>query len=118
MYMIWEPQEIIFKVMDLDRVRSFYKAVLQLRIIEEEKDEYVYFDLGTAKLKLEYERYLQLPDDFGKANQIIFKVRSTIDILETLNKLNVDYVLDELPDGRHLDIADPEGRIITFISKY
>lgn len=118
MYMVWEPKVIIFRVADYDTVRSFYKAVLLLRILEEEPGQHVEFDLGTAKLRLEYEPRMGLPKDFGKASQIVFQVRSTMDILEALNKLNVDYVQDEFADGKHLDIADPEGRIITFISKY
>lgn len=118
MYMLWEPKVIIFKVSDYEAVRSFYKAVLLLRIIDEEYGEYVEFDLGTSVLRLVYDPNLNLPEYFGKSSQIVFKVRSTVDILDALHKLNVDYALDELPDGRHLDIADPEGRIITFISKY
>lgn len=118
MHMLWEPKEIIFKVNNLDIVRSFYKAVLLLRIIDEEHGEFVTFDLGTAVLRFEFDGNMGLPEDFGKASQIVFKVRNIADILEALHKLNVDYMLDELPNGRHLDIADPEGRVITFLSKY
>ncbi len=118
MYMLWEPKEIIFKVNDLGRVRSFYKAVLLLRILEEEQDKYVIFDLGSALLKFEYGGDMDLPEDFGKASQIVFKIRSVADILEALHKLGVDYTIEDFSDGRQLDIADPEGRIITFLSKY
>lgn len=118
MHMLWEPRIITFKVADFETVKSFYKAVLSLRIIEDEPDLYVTFDLGGIKLRLEHDYRMELPEGFGKSTQLIFSVRSTKDILEVLHKLNVDYMLDELPDGKHLDIADPEGRIITFISKF
>ncbi len=118
MPMLWEPRMITFKVADFENVKSFYKAVLSLRIIEDEPDLFVTFELGGIKLRLEHDYNLKLPENFGISSQIIFSVRSIRDILEVLHKLNVDYMLDELPDGKHLDIVDPEGRMITFISKF
>lgn len=118
MHMLWEPKVMIFKVSDFESVRSFYKAVLLLRIIDEEQGKFVTFDVGHAILKLEYDDELDLPGDFGKATQLVFKVRSLKDMLDALRKLNVDYNLDEFDDGWHLDVADPEGRLMTFISKY
>lgn len=118
MYMVWEPKVIIFRSIDYDAVRSFYKAVLLLRIINEEQGEFVEFDLGSAILRIEHEPRLGLAGDFGRATQIVFNVRSTADIMEALYKLNVEHAKAEMEDGKHLDIADPEGRIITFISKY
>lgn len=118
MPMRWEPTEITFRARDFENVKSFYKAVLALRVIEDEPESYVKFELGTLSLRLERFDDTSLPEDYGKAMQLYFKVRSTRDILEVLNKLNVDYNLQRFSDGVKLDISDPEGRIITFLSKY
>lgn len=114
----WEPASIIFKVGDFDSVKSFYKAVLSLRIVEEEQDRSVTFQLGSLTLRLEKYDLRDLPSDFGRVESITFNVRSVGDLLEVLDKLNVDYSLSEFNGRKHLDIADPEGRVMTFISKF
>lgn len=112
------PAEIVFKAKDFDTVKSFYKAVLSLRVVDDEPESYVKFELGSLILRLEKTDFSDLPDNFGRTTQLYFKVYSIRELVETLNKLNVDYSIERETDGMRLDIEDPEGRMITFLSKY
>ena len=118
MPMLWEPKIITFKVRDYDAVRSFYKAILALRILEEDPNYSVTFELGSLKLRLEKHDLGDLPENFGRSCELVFNVRSTKDIIEVLEKLNVEYSIEAVDDQKLLAMVDPEGRMITLRSKY
>lgn len=115
MPMLWEARVITFKVGDFETVRSFYKAVLLLKVIEEEPGEYVIFDLENIKLGLERDSDILLPVDVRSWCSITIFVRSLNDILENLRRLNVDHDLHTEGKYQRLEIPDPEGRVITFV---
>lgn len=112
----WEPNEIVFKTGDFDTVKSFYKAVLSLKVIDDEFSSHIEFELGHLTLRLEREDFSGLPADCGRSVQLYFKVYSVKGLVETLNKLNVDYSIERGADETRLDVVDPEGRIMTFLS--
>lgn len=117
MPLVWEPKIITLKVKNFEEVRSFYKAVLSLRVIDDEPGVSVTFDLGNILLLVVREDMGDMPDDFGRSLELIFAVRSLNDILEVLHKLNVEYDVNSDGSSQRLDIRDPEGRIISFLSK-
>ena len=59
MPIFWEPRTITLKVRKYDEVRSFYKAVLSLKVVEDEQGVSVTFDPGNILLIL-------VRDDLGK----------------------------------------------------
>ena len=52
MPLFWEPRTITLKVRKYDEVRSFYKAVLSLKVLEDDPGLSVAFDLGNILLIL------------------------------------------------------------------
>lgn len=118
MGMTWEPREIVLKVRDLVSTRSFYKAVLSMGLIDEEPGYSATFELGPLRLVLEKDELEELPERYGHATRIVLGVRSLTDLVESMNKLNAEYMIEDLGDRKRLDIADPEGHRITIMSKY
>lgn len=117
MSMFWEAQMITFKVKDFENVRSFYKAVLSLRILEEEPGLFVVFELGNIKLGLEKEEgELDTPEIVPIWCNLTVHVRSMTDIIESVRALGVEYNLYTVEDLRKLEVSDPEGHMLTFVA--
>ncbi len=117
MPLFWEPRIITLKVKNYEEVRSFYKAVLSLKVIEDEPGVSVTFDLGNILLMIARDDLGDLSDDFGRTFEITFTVKNLNEILEVLHKLSVDYNVEDLGTRHKLNIIDPEGRVISFIGK-
>lgn len=117
MPLFWEPRTITLKVRKYAEVRSFYKAVLSLKVVEDEPGISVAFDLGNILLILVRDDLGKMPNNFGKTFEMTFIVRNLNEILEGLHKLNVEYEVERISEGQKLNIQDPEGRIISFITK-
>ena len=117
MPLFWEPRTITLKVRNYAEVRSFYKAVLSLKVIEDEPGISVTFDLGNILLILVRDDLGKMPNNFGKTFEMTFIVRNLNEILEGLHKLNVEYEVERMGEGQKLNIQDPEGRVISFITK-
>lgn len=117
MPLFWEPRVITLKVRKYGEVRSFYKAVLSLKVVEDEPGISVTFDLGNIHLVLVRDELDKMPDDLGRTFEMTFNMRSLNEIVEVLQKLNVEYEVEKIGAGQKLNIQDPEGRIISFITK-
>lgn len=98
-------------------MRSFYKAVLSLRVIEDEAGKSVTFDLGNVVLRLVKSELKDMPENFGDTFELTFTLRNIMDIIEVLHKLNVEYDVERIGAGQKINISDPEGRVLSFISK-
>jgi catechol-2,3-dioxygenase len=117
MPLIWEPRIITLKVRDFAAVRSFYKAVLSLRVIQDEPGSTVTFDLGNVLIRLVKDDLKDMTENFGNTFELTFTLKNLSDIVEVLHKLHVDYNVEQIGSGQKVDITDPEGRILSFISK-
>lgn len=117
MPLFWEPRIITLKVRNYGEVRSFYKAVLSLKVVDDEPGISATFDLGNILLMLVRDELDKMPDNFGQAVELTFTVKNQNEIVEVLHKLNVEYYVERFGSGQKLSILDPEGRVISFITK-
>ncbi|MEJ7560750.1 MAG: VOC family protein [Pedobacter sp.] len=117
---------IIIYVQNVDRLKSFYANVFNLRIVEEYESKWALLDIGTSKIGLHKigHKYLNASDDsfkFDNNTKIVFEINEGINEVRR-HFISQNVVMREIKTFDNYDYwlcdgEDPEGNVFQLKQK-